>query len=868
VSRKGLVDRERELEALLAPMDAAIAGNGHLVLIEGPAGIGKTRLLAAAREAASKRGLKALLARGSELERDFPFGAVRQLLEPALAVLSERERASLFEGGAAHALPLLAETDAQQAGDPDYATLYGLYWLLVGLSQRTPLLLCVDDVHWVDAPSLRFLDFLSRRLDGMRLLLCAALRPAEPGTDRTLLSELALGAETLHPGPLTTAGAGALLGSKDPAFVQDCLDVTGGNPFYLHALAREVTTRGAGSGVRELGSEGISRLLLRRLEALGPGAPELARALAILGDGAALQEAARLAGLDPRTAAAVAGALARAEIAEGAERLSFVHPIVRTSIYGDVPAAVRIELHRAAASLLAEQGADPDRVAAQLLVAGPPRGWAVERLRTAAARALARGAPENAIAYTRRALEGQTDPELRLALLQELADAEAVLQDVAVIGHLQDAMALAADPVQRASIACRLVEMLVFAGQWDAAVALSASALEDLAERDADVALRLRTMWAAAGTYDPGLVGALEPRLDELRAAALAGGREGRALALLLGALYANRGDRLEEVVALVEHGLDSGRFLAEEHAEAWACPQAMMALIGVEELDRAERMSEEVLADARARGAVRGLTVALGVRVYTRGFRGELVEAEADLRIAAALAQEHHLLFGMPSVLRYGMDALLERPELAEMTALARDARAAAGARVHPVRGVRGRGARRGPAPGRGHGRRGRCAAPRGAHPRRAAVPQSGDVPMAVDACAGARLRGARRGAPARAGRARGRAPGRAAAWHRRRAAGAGADRGQRRAPAGGRGRAGALVVAPRVCPRPGRARRGAAARQPARRGARAAAHRPRPRAALWRHAPGRAGALRAARHRRPAAARRALRPRRADRE
>ena len=178
MSLKGLVDRERELAALRALVDAATAGRGGLVLVEGPAGIGKTRLLAATREVAEERGLEVLSACGSELERDFPFGAVRQLLEPPLAALAESERAALFEGGAAHALALFSQADARPAADPDFATLYGLYWLLVGLSQRAPLLVVVDDVHWVDVPSLRFLGFLARRVDGMRLL---AVRRAAPG---------------------------------------------------------------------------------------------------------------------------------------------------------------------------------------------------------------------------------------------------------------------------------------------------------------------------------------------------------------------------------------------------------------------------------------------------------------------------------------------------------------------------------------------------------------------------------------------------------------------------------------------------------------------------------------------------------------
>ena len=304
--------------------------------------------------------------------------------------------------------------------------------------------------------------------------------------------------------------------------------------------------------------------------------------------------------------------------------------------------------------------------------AGSPDGWAVERLRDAAARALRRGAPENAAEYMRRALDGDGDRELRLALLQELAVAEAALQDPAAIGHLREAMALSTDPLLRAQIACSLVEILVYAGQWDAAVALSQSALEELGERDHELALRLRTLWAEAGTYDPQLVDALEPHLDELHARALSGGPAGRPLALLLAASRAHRGERLDEVVPLVEHGLDGGRFLADGHGDSLQFPKAVMALVDIDELDRAELIDDELLADARARGSMHGFLVGLALRVGVRASRGDLNEADADLRTGVALVQEHGMLLALPWMLRWGVDAMLERPELAGIAALA----------------------------------------------------------------------------------------------------------------------------------------------------------------------------------------------------
>jgi hypothetical protein len=92
-----LLERERELASLDALLDEAAGGQARLALIEGPAGIGKTRLVAEARRRAAERGFRVLAAQGGELEREFPFGVVRQLFEPELAVDSARALAGAAE---------------------------------------------------------------------------------------------------------------------------------------------------------------------------------------------------------------------------------------------------------------------------------------------------------------------------------------------------------------------------------------------------------------------------------------------------------------------------------------------------------------------------------------------------------------------------------------------------------------------------------------------------------------------------------------------------------------------------------------------------------------------------------------------------
>src|SRR5919198_1095444 len=139
-----LVEREREVAALAALLDAAPAGEGRVAWIEGPAGIGKSALLAEARRHAAGLDTRVLAARGSELEREFPFGVVRQLFEALLADPAARERA--LGGAAAPAAAVFGAPDAV-AGDVSFAALHGLFWLAPNLAAEGPLVLDIDELH-------------------------------------------------------------------------------------------------------------------------------------------------------------------------------------------------------------------------------------------------------------------------------------------------------------------------------------------------------------------------------------------------------------------------------------------------------------------------------------------------------------------------------------------------------------------------------------------------------------------------------------------------------------------------------------------------------------------------------------------------
>jgi len=150
-----ILERDAELAALAAAVAAVEAGHGSLVLVEGPAGIGKTTLL---RAACRGPGARVLTARGLALEQGFGYGIVRQLLDPV------RGEDGLMDGAAALAARVFDWAEAGPVEDDvAYATMHGLYWMVANLGG--PLVLAVDDAHWADAPSLRWLAHLAARVE-------------------------------------------------------------------------------------------------------------------------------------------------------------------------------------------------------------------------------------------------------------------------------------------------------------------------------------------------------------------------------------------------------------------------------------------------------------------------------------------------------------------------------------------------------------------------------------------------------------------------------------------------------------------------------------------------------------------------------
>ena len=326
-----------------------------------------------------------LTARGSELEREFPFGVVRQMFEPALS--DEEVRARWLAGAAAP----LSRSSVQPFSSPavttdaSFAALHGLYWLTANASADGPVLLSLDDLHWCDRPSLRFLAYLARRLEDMPVLVGATLRSTDPGTDPALIAEIGTEPATrsVRPGPLSADAVSAMVRARlgedaDERFCSACARVTGGNPLLLRQLLTSLEADGVTPDaasvevVADIGPRAVSRTVLIRLARLPEEAMSVSRAVAVLGESADLPTVAALAELSEKEVAA-RRALARAEILRDESPLGFVHPLVRDAVYHELPPAKRELMHSHAAARLRDTGAPADQVAAHLL-AMPRRG--------------------------------------------------------------------------------------------------------------------------------------------------------------------------------------------------------------------------------------------------------------------------------------------------------------------------------------------------------------------------------------------------------------------------------------------------------------------------------------------------------------
>lgn len=481
----GLLEREAELECIAHAVARAVEGEPALVVVEGGAGLGKTTLLSEARRRLDKGRTTVLVGRPGQQEGVFAYGVLRQLLEPLLAALAPEERDALFSGPAAGALAALGEPEGEAPPfDVSFGVLDALYWLLADLSARGPVALFIDDAHWADSPSLRFLGHLLRRMEGLRIAVVVSLRPSEPGAPDELLDAITLEplAEVVTLRPLSERAVGRIVrgelsDSPDAEFCRACHRACAGNPLYLRELIRALEkedqrpTSTAVEGLAAVWPASIARHVLRRVAALGADATALASAMAMLGDGGALAHATRIARLEESEGWRLARALRDMEILAEEDPIHFGHPIVRLALQSDLATDRREELLRATVRVLSAEGASAEQVAGYLLGLRPGGGYPVGPLLSAASIARARGAPDLAATYLRRALAEPPPEDQRVAVLHELGTVEEMIGDDACLEHLTAARDGVSDPEARVGWTIELANALAGLGRIPDAMA-------------------------------------------------------------------------------------------------------------------------------------------------------------------------------------------------------------------------------------------------------------------------------------------------------------------------------------------------------------------------------------------------------------
>ncbi|MGN9757656.1 ATP-binding protein [Streptomyces sp. SD31] len=669
-----LWERDQELAAVERALDTLCAdqsSSGSLLVLRGEAGLGKTALLAWTRRIAEARGCTVWSARGSETLSSVPFNVVRQLLQPALMSLMPEEAREYLGDWYDIAGPALGIADpGERQADPQ-GVCDGLVAAVRRLARRDwPLVLLIDDAHWADQETLRWLAAFAERLGEQNVLVVVARRPGEVSGDsaRPLDAIAAAGCSVANLSALTpdaTAGlTRATLGAHaDDPFCREVWAVTGGNPYETVELLAKVQdsefepTESAAGELRALNRAARGGGLVTRLKGLGVEATRFAWAAVILGTEITVDLVAELAQMSTEEAGRCAELLRTARILTVPDAanpqaddgdLQFVHPLIASAVYDSIPDALRTAMHGIAARVVTDNGRGAAVAARHLLEVHPDNDEElVEQLREAAREHLAVGAPDAARRCLERALLEPPVPDVHARVLYELGCATLLTAPATTVDHLQTALAMPGlDGGERVDAVCRLSQALLHNDQL--AEAVRTVEAEAARHQPGPAKMRLQAvqyMWEsvhAGETTSPNL----RERLAELARACTGRDNSERALLMLRGFDAMARGENAEEVVEVCDRALVNGRLapgLGWTDTE-WG-PEIIMMLANAyaytDRLDRAEALYMDALRTWQSAGW-RGGHLALGHAYVGLGHRrrGRLREAEASLRQSLEFAE------------------------------------------------------------------------------------------------------------------------------------------------------------------------------------------------------------------------------------
>ncbi|SED81361.1 AAA ATPase domain-containing protein [Streptomyces sp. Ag109_O5-10] len=672
MDQKTLIERRRELQAL----DAAFrelrrtAGGAPrvrrkgLLAFTGSAGLGKTALMTEARAKAAAGGFTVLSGRGGEGEQGSAFRVVRQLMQPSLARMDESElRAFLGSWYDTVAAVLGLEARGHAPAPDPTGVREGLDWVMTRLTvKKAPVVLLLDDLHWADAESLKWLTSFVPRVDDLPLLLVVAYRPddlpPEGGELRTVVGHHGDRPHELE--LLTAEGVAQIVraevgeGAQDQ-FCKECWSATGGSPFETVELAIKLAERKVNGTeddlltMRELAAAIKGPGLIEQLERLGTATVRFAHAAAVLGSPFSPQLAATIAVLGEEEAAEAIQKLRAARILSYGHEidgsLEFMHPLITTTIYRSIrPQAIRVGMHNAAAEAVLAAGHGPTAAARHLLeVPCEGNSEAVVCLREAARAYLGAGATEAARRLLTRALREPPLPEDRAAVLHELACSTFLIEPTATVRYLRQALAESdVEPDLRASIVFRLTQALAHTDQL--AEAVSVATEEARQAPNPRVKLRMQAdqfvwgMFQADDHDSPARSRTLARLAEKLPGRSL----EERYILGLRAWDAVLRGEPRQSTLAHAERALDGGMSWTDENRGFEVPASVALVFMYGDQPRRAEELFSKGIAECVAKGW-RGSHLALGQTLagYIRYRRGCLAEAEELVRGGLLIADK-----------------------------------------------------------------------------------------------------------------------------------------------------------------------------------------------------------------------------------
>ena len=504
-----LLERDQALGTLQRTFGDAAEGRGGVVVIDATPGLGKTSLLDAAAEEAAALGLQVLRGRGIEMERHFAFGVARQLLERPVAELAPPDRDDVLAGAARDATSVLAASAPEVPRD-EYTVIHGLYWVVANLAGAAPLAILVDDAQWADPATERLLLYLTARAGDLPVALVIATRPRADDAPVTLLASTA-GVTHLDLRPLAAESVGTLVRRALPdaadTLAGQIAGLANGNPLVVEQVLATAPRLGIDLGAAGADLDAVLDATVgRRLQILDARRRAVLDALAILGGGGAADVVAAVAAASPaevRASGRILTDLAfTAPLADGAERLEFVHVAVRDAVLHTIDAGTTEVLHRRAADALRRAGAPAVEIAPHLAAATPSGDdHVVQVLQDAARQALDGGDPSEASRLLGRARFEPPAPARAGAILADLTRATAAGGDPAWRHHLADLRSVL-DTDELLPALRRLGRTLLSAGDLAGATKVLQEAVDHPAA-DAEARLGTLAMLGFAARRDP-----------------------------------------------------------------------------------------------------------------------------------------------------------------------------------------------------------------------------------------------------------------------------------------------------------------------------------------------------------------------------